>query len=81
VPRLAALMERYRPGWLALTSKATAKEALGVPRVDYGPADERIGGVPVWILPSPSGAANGHWDIAPWRELAQTALSVPPRTP
>jgi TDG/mug DNA glycosylase family protein len=73
VPRLEGLMERYRPDWLALTSKATAKEALGVPQVDYGPADARIGGVPIWILPSPSGAASGHWDIGPWRELAAEA--------
>ncbi len=26
---------------------------------------------PVFALPSPSGAATGHWDIAPWRKLAR----------
>jgi TDG/mug DNA glycosylase family protein len=70
VPRLADLMEEHRPGWLALTSKRTAQEALGLARVGYGPLDRRLGGVPVWVLPSPSGAASGHWDIGPWRDLA-----------
>jgi TDG/mug DNA glycosylase family protein len=75
VPRLVDRMEQYRPERLAFTSKAAAKEALGRPRVDYGPSDARLGGAPVWILPSPSGAANGHWDIGPWRELAAEAGS------
>ena len=31
----------------------------------------RITGFPdVFVLPSPSGAASGHWDLQPWRELA-----------
>jgi TDG/mug DNA glycosylase family protein len=33
---------------------------------------ERHAGFPeVFVLPSPSGAARSHWDIAPWRELAR----------
>jgi len=68
--RLAAQMERYRPALLALTSKRTAQEALALKRVGYGPLGRELGGVPVWVLPSPSGAASGHWDIGQWRELA-----------
>ena len=25
----------------------------------------------VFVLPSPSGAASGHWTLQPWRELAE----------
>ena len=31
-------------------------------------------GAEVWVLPSTSGAARGHWDVAPWEELAQAVL-------
>jgi len=27
-------------------------------------------GAEVFVLPSPSGAASGHWTLEPWRELA-----------
>jgi TDG/mug DNA glycosylase family protein len=71
VPRLAALMEEHRPRWLAFTSKAAARGALGVQAIDYGPTESEVGGVPAYVLPSPSGAASGHWDIGPWRRLAE----------
>jgi TDG/mug DNA glycosylase family protein len=32
--------------------------------------DECIGATRVFVLPSPSGQARGHWDIGPWRALA-----------
>jgi TDG/mug DNA glycosylase family protein len=25
----------------------------------------------IFVLPSPSGAASGHWTLEPWRELAK----------
>lgn len=70
VPRLTALLERNDPGWIAMTSKRTAKEALGRSLVEYGPQDRALGGVPVYVLPSPSGAARGHWDTGHWQALA-----------
>jgi TDG/mug DNA glycosylase family protein len=70
VPRLAALMEEHRPSWLAFTSKAAAKAGLGVTAIGYGPAGAELGGVPVYVLPSPSGAASGHWDVEQWRRFA-----------
>jgi len=68
-PALHAKIERYAPRLLAFTSKNAARAALGH-AVDYGLQDECIGGTRVFVLPSPSGQARGHWDIGPWRELA-----------
>ena len=75
VPALRAKVERYAPRLLAFTSKNTARAALGR-AIDYGLQDECIGGTRVFVLPSPSGQARGHWDIGPWRALAaQFALA------
>lgn len=68
--RLVRNLERYRPDWIALTSKNAARGALGRP-ADYGEQAERLGPSRVFVLPSPSGAARGHWDIERWRELAR----------
>ena len=69
---VAALRERidhHAPRLLAFTSKAAARAALGR-AVDYGLQEERIGQTRLFVLPSPSGQARGHWDIAPWHALA-----------
>ncbi len=68
-PALRAKIERHAPRLLAFTSKNAARAALGH-AVDYGLQDECIGSTRVFVLPSPSGQARGHWDLAPWRELA-----------
>ena len=70
VPRLVSLMETYRPHWLAFTSKRSGQVGLNRKRVDYGPQDASLGGVPTYVLPSPSGAASGAWDIEWWRRFA-----------
>jgi TDG/mug DNA glycosylase family protein len=70
VGALVRKVEANEPEWLAFTSKNAAKNGLGLKAVDYGVQDDRLGGSQVFVLPSPSGAANGHWDVAPWRELA-----------
>lgn len=70
VPRLVRNLEEHRPRWLALTSKNAAQNALGRP-VEYGEQPERFGPSRVFVLPSPSGAARGHWDIERWHELAR----------
>ncbi len=75
-PALRAKIVRHAPRLLAFTSKNAARAALGH-AVDYGPQDECIGSTRVFVLPSPSGQARGHWDLAPWRELA--AICSPPR--
>jgi TDG/mug DNA glycosylase family protein len=66
---LEAKVRRYRPKVLAFTSKRAAQEFLGR-RLEYGLLVERIGDTMLFVLPSPSGAARGHWDLGPWRDLA-----------
>jgi TDG/mug DNA glycosylase family protein len=65
VPGLLGKIERHAPRVLAFTSKHAARAALGHP-VNYGVQTERIGSTQLFVLPSPSGQARGHWDIAPW---------------
>jgi TDG/mug DNA glycosylase family protein len=36
----------------------------------YGLQAECIGATQLWVLPSPSGQARGHWNLAPWQALA-----------
>ncbi|GLQ97126.1 mismatch-specific DNA-glycosylase [Dyella mobilis] len=69
VPALAAKIERYAPGMLAFTSKNAARAALGA-TPEYGLQPNLFAQVPVFVLPSPSGQARGHWSIEPWRALA-----------
>jgi TDG/mug DNA glycosylase family protein len=69
VPRLVEALERNAPEWIAFTSKNSARAALGRP-VDYGRQTERLGPSRVFVLPSPSGAARGFWDVEKWRQLA-----------
>ena len=68
--RLVRGLEAHKPGWIAFNGKKAAMTALGRKRVEFGRDAAELGGVPVFILPSTSGAANGYWDISYWRELA-----------
>jgi TDG/mug DNA glycosylase family protein len=70
VDRLVALLEENRPAWIAFNGKNSASGALGHP-VEYGPQEDRLGGVSAFVLPSTSGAARRYWDISHWRELAR----------
>jgi len=36
-----------------------------------------LGETRVFILPSPSPLAANHWDIGPWRALAQAVRKLP----
>ena len=69
VPALRARIERHAPRLLAFTSKNAARAALGH-AVGYGMQEETLGQTRLFVLPSPSGQARGHWDIGPWRALA-----------
>ncbi|HEX5304843.1 MAG TPA: mismatch-specific DNA-glycosylase [Dyella sp.] len=71
VPALIAKIERFAPRWLAFTSKHGAKAALGRAISSYGLQPEQIGTTRIFVLPSPSGQARGHWSIGPWLELAR----------
>lgn len=68
--RLERAVRRHRPAILAFTSKRAAAEYYGCP-VAYGLQQTGIGATKVFVLPSPSGAARGHWDESRWQELAR----------
>jgi TDG/mug DNA glycosylase family protein len=68
-PALRTRIERHAPRLLAFTSKNAARAALGH-AVSYGMQEETLGQTRLFVLPSPSGQARGHWDIGPWRALA-----------
>lgn len=68
----AALRDRiatHAPQALAFTSKAAARAVLGQV-TDYGLQTETLGRTHVFVMPSPSGQARGHWRIEPWLDLA-----------
>jgi len=67
--RLRAAMLKFRPAFLAFTSKTGGRQFLGGPR-DYGEQTERIGETRIWILPSTSGAANRSWRPEIWHRFA-----------
>lgn len=73
-------IEQHAPRFLAFTSKAAARAALGS-AADYGLQAQRIGDTQVFVLPSPSGQARGHWDLNPWHALAALVRGLDqPRT-
>lgn len=74
VPALLAKIERYAPPLLAFTSKHAARAVLGT-NVVYGLQDRAFGSTKVFVLPSPSGQARGHWDLQHWVTLAAHAAS------
>lgn len=74
-PGLIARIERYAPQLLAFTSKNAARAALGH-AVNYGSQEKRIGSTQLFVLPSPSGQARGHWDIGPWRALGELYRAI-----
>jgi double-stranded uracil-DNA glycosylase len=75
---LSAKMRQYRPGVLAFTSKRAAEEFLGRP-VQYGSLQDTIDATGLFVLPSPSGAARGHWNLQPWHDLARMRSATPNR--
>jgi len=70
VPALLAKIENHAPAVLAFTSKHGARAVLGAD-VRYGLQDRAFGATKVFVLPSPSGQARGHWDLAHWIALAR----------
>ena len=69
----AALREkilRFAPRVLAFNGKNGAREVYGV-GVEYGRQPGAVGSAIVFVLPSTSGAANGFWNEAYWRELSE----------
>ena len=73
--RLRASMLKFRPAFLAFTSKTGGQQFLGGLR-EYGEQTERIGDTRIWILPSTSGAANGSWRPEVWHRFADEVRAV-----
>ncbi len=69
VPALLAKIEKYAPCALAFTSKNAARAVLGA-NVAYGMHEQTLRSTRLFVLPSPSGQARGHWHLAPWQALA-----------
>lgn len=70
---LVQKIEHYQPHILAFTSKRAYRESRNLltgKRVDYGWQQDTIGQTQLFVLPSPSGAARGYWDISVWQTLA-----------
>lgn len=72
-PALFTKMNACQPVALAFTSLTAARLALSRKDTRPGPlpADPRLPGITLWALPSPSGRARGHFDAAPWHDLAR----------
>jgi double-stranded uracil-DNA glycosylase len=60
--RLAALAAQWRPRCLAVLGVTAYRIAFGRPKAAIGRQDDELGGVPVWVLPNPSGL-NAHFQI------------------
>ncbi len=71
--RLLNCINRYQPRIVAFTSKAAWRGWQGLSSrdgVSYGWQDETLNQTRFFVLPSPSGAARGYWDLKPWQALA-----------
>ncbi|MBK1670774.1 hypothetical protein CKO28_22410 [Rhodovibrio sodomensis] len=79
---LDAKIRRYRPRVLAFVGKRSAKAFLNARHVDVGrQAASPFPATELFVLPSPSGAARGSWDIQPWHALAAQVGRQPPGAP
>jgi TDG/mug DNA glycosylase family protein len=59
---LAALVARWRPRFLAVLGVTAYRVAFARPKAAMGRQDEDVAGVPVWVLPNPSGL-NAHYTV------------------
>ncbi len=78
VDALRGKLEHYRPRLLAFTSKNAARAVLGH-AVSHGLQDETLEDTILFVLPSPSGQARGHWSLAPWLALGELYRSMDAR--
>jgi double-stranded uracil-DNA glycosylase len=81
VAAFKAKIETYRPKAIAFTSKKAASYFYRKPTqlIACGRQPPVDGLCDVFVLPSPSGAASGHWSLQPWQELAAWFLATESR--
>ena len=74
---LVKKLEKYKPRNLAVLGITAFRAAFQQPKAKLGLQDEKIAGVPVWVLPNPSGL-NAHYqanDLAVlFRELHESVI-------
>ncbi len=86
VAGFTAKMMRWRPAAIAFDSKTAARAFFGT-KIDYGRQPAGLDGIPIYVLPSPSGQAVRYWDPGPWREIGdfvrerRRAAAAKPVTP
>lgn len=75
--RLEALVLHWRPAILAFTSKNAARGYFGrrSAALAYGEQPGCIGDTRVFVLPSPSPAAQNFWSLEPWAALAEAVAA------
>jgi double-stranded uracil-DNA glycosylase len=76
VASLVARIQKVKPAILAFTSLNGGRKVLGAGAV-AGEQPARMGETRVFLLPSPSPLAANHWDIGPWRDLAEAVRKLP----
>ena len=50
---------------------------LDVKLISYGLLEETVGETRLFVLPSPSGAARGYWNLSHWVDLAKLTREYP----
>jgi len=60
---LSAKLVAHRPAWLAVLGVTAYRSAFGQRHAVMGRQPEPLAGVPVWVLPNPSGL-NAHYTAA-----------------
>jgi TDG/mug DNA glycosylase family protein len=68
--RLEREVRKYKPQYLAFTSKRAGQEFLGRKR-QFGEQPETIQETKIWILPSTSSAAKRSWKPEVWQAFAR----------
>jgi TDG/mug DNA glycosylase family protein len=58
--RLSAKLRRWRPRCVAVLGIGAYRTAFECPRASYGLQPQPLAGVPVWVLPNPSGLNANH---------------------
>jgi double-stranded uracil-DNA glycosylase len=71
---LRSRIAMYQPQYLCFNGKRAAQVFLGQSVIGYGVQRERIGRTVMYVAPSTSAAANGYWDVAVWKDLANRVL-------
>lgn len=64
---------QYAPRILCFNGKRAAQQLLNTKSVSFGLQGETIGSTQMFVAPSTSAAARGHWDLGAWHELAKLA--------